>query len=144
MLDAPVFEPERRPALIELAAALLIVGGFMQLLLVAVSAAQGFAMPDVLTAITLAVNIIAIATGLLIRAGRRWLVCVNVVVVLGFLNFLAVAQGSLAAALFLLVDGVAIVAVVRHKDWFDRPRSAEEAERRAREAASAEADGGPG
>lgn len=47
------------------------------------------------------------------------------VAVLAFIDFRElVLGGSVPAALFLALDSLALVAIVRHKAWFDRDREA--------------------
>jgi hypothetical protein len=113
-------EPVRpaRPASVELAAAILIVGGILQLL-------SGIAtLPSVppgaepFAGIALALDAASVTSGVLARTGRAWLVALNVAAILGFLDLL----GS-GGSPFLLMLGVAEVLVVglllARKPWFD-------------------------
>jgi len=135
--DYPAFSRDRRPALVELGGAVLIVGGAAQLLLRTAALAQGVALPIVPIALGFGIDTLAIVTGLLVRAGIAWIVCVNVVAVLAFIDFRELALGgSLPAALFLGLDSVALVAVVRHRAWFERERPDRRSSRRTARAAA--------
>lgn len=132
MNDYPAFDRPRRPALIELAAAVLIVGGLAQMLLRLAALAQGIEPPALPVALGAGLDTLAIVTGLLIRSGTAWIVCVNVVAVLAFIDFRElVLGGSPTALLFLVLDSLAVVAVVRHHAWFERDREVERVARRA-------------
>ena len=85
--DAELVRPAR-PALVELAAAILIVGGTLQLF-------SGIAtLPSVppgaepFAGLALALDVVSIGSGLLARTGRAWLVALNVAAILGFLDLL--------------------------------------------------------
>lgn len=115
-----VTEPVRpvRPASVEFAAAILMVGGAIQLLLGLTTlpglppGAEGIA------ALTLALNVATIATGVLIRAGRAWLVALNFAAILGFLDLL----GAGGSPLQLMLGGAEVLVVVillARKPWFD-------------------------
>lgn len=118
MTDGP--EPLRpaRPASVELAAAILIVGGAIQLLLGLTTlpglppGAEGIA------ALALALNVATIATGVLIRAGRAWLVAVNFAAILGFLDLLG-AGGSPLQLMLGAAEVVVVAILLARKPWFD-------------------------
>ena len=107
-----------RPALVELAAAILIVGGALGLF----GAVSSFgslpagAEPFVLVAIALGAG--SIVVGLLVRLGRLWLVAVNYVAVLGFLDLLG-AGGSPLALMLGAADVIVVVILLLRKPWFD-------------------------
>ena len=113
-------EPLRpdRPALIELAAALLIVGGVLGLI------ALGAALDDVPTGVeafvvvTAVLDIGAVVIGVLVRFGRAWIVAVNYVAVIGFLDLLAAPSSGLSLIRGVIDLGVVIV-LVQHKPWFE-------------------------
>lgn len=114
--DAPV--RPNRPAAIELAAALLIVAGVLGIIgLFGPDAArpQGLEWLVVLTAI---LNVGQIAVGVLVRAGRLWIVAVNYVAVLGFLDVAGAGGSPLAFMLALMELGVLAVLFV-YRWWFD-------------------------
>ena len=132
MQDYPAFERPRRPALVELGAATLIVGGAAQLLLRVGALARGFDVPELPAALGFGIDTLAIVVGLLVRAGIAWILCLNVVAVLAFIDFREfLLTGSAVAGLFLALDTVALAAIVRHRDWFERDRSARTADRHA-------------
>jgi hypothetical protein len=108
----------RRPALVELSAALLIVAGLLGIVgLFAPDPAkpEGLEWAAVITA---AINVAQIVVGLLIRAGRLWIVDVNYVAVLGFLDLVGAAGSALAFTLGLIELGVLAVLFV-YRPWFD-------------------------
>jgi hypothetical protein len=105
--------------LVELASALLIVGGAMNLLLsiqVLVRLGQEGGEIGILTVVTIALAIATFALGLLVRYGRAWLVAVNVVAVLAFLELIS---GTLVGLLFGVIDVVIVLALVRERPWFE-------------------------
>jgi hypothetical protein len=117
-LDAP---PPSRPAAVELAAALLIVGGAISVLS-AVSNVSSLPLgTGPILALTVALAMGSIAVGLLVRLGRFWLVAINYAAVLGFLDLLGAGVSPLALMLGL-ADIVVVVILFRHKPWFDERR----------------------
>lgn len=118
-------EPDRpgpsRPAAVELAGALLIVGGAAGLL-GALSSASGLPPgTEAFLVLTVALDVGAIALGLLVRLGRLWLVAVNYAAVLGFIDLLGAGASPLALVLGL-ADIVVVVILFVHKPWFDAIR----------------------
>lgn len=115
--DAELVRPAR-PALVELAAAILIVGGTLQLF-------SGIAtLPSVppgaepFAGLALALDAVSIGSGLLARTGRAWLVALNVAAILGFLDLLG--SGGSPLLLMLGVAEVVVVALLlARKPWFD-------------------------
>ncbi len=107
-----------RPAAVELAAALLIVGGVIS----ALSAVSNLSSlpPGVepILALTVALAIGSIAVGVLVRLGRYWLVAVNYAAVLGFLDLLGAGASPLSLMLGL-ADVLVVVILFRYKPWFD-------------------------
>jgi hypothetical protein len=122
-------DPPRRPPLVEMAAALLIVSGAIQLLSVVGAVATGNLPPNAgaLLALTVAIDAATIVAGFLTRAGRLWLLVVNYVAVIGFLDLLRSTQ-SIVALVLAVVDLVVLYVLFTNRDWFDRSR------REAREA----------
>jgi len=104
--------------LVELAAAILIVGGTLQLF-------SGIAtLPSVppgaepFAGLALALDVVSIGSGLLARTGRAWLVALNVAAILGFLDLLG--SGGSPLLLMLGVAEVVVVALLlARKPWFD-------------------------
>jgi hypothetical protein len=110
-----------RPAAIELAGAILIVSGVLGIV-GAVGAASGLPAGTALVfVVTAALNLGSIVIGLLVRFGRAWLLAVNYVAVLGFLD-LAAGAGSGLALLFGIADIVVVVILFLNKPWFDAMR----------------------
>ena len=118
-----VVRPPRpaRPGLIELAAALLIVGGVLGVIgFFAGSPAEPGGLGAV-SVLTLVLNLAQIAVGLLLRVGRLWLLAVNYVAVLAFLDLLA--SGASPLALMLAVAEIIVVAILfAQRPWFDAMR----------------------
>ncbi len=114
--DEPFLAPSR-PPLVELAAAILVVGGALGIA-GAVGAAGGLpAGSEPLLLLTLALNAGAIVVGVLARSGRAWLLAVNYVAVLAFLDLLA--GGSGLATLLGVGEVIALVILFVNKPWFD-------------------------
>lgn len=111
-----------RPGAIELAAALLIVGGVLGVLgVLATSGAIEPAGPEALPLLTLVLNLAQIAVGFLIRGGWLWLVAINYVAVLGFLDVLAAGASPLSLMLGL-AEVVVVVILMIHRPWFESLR----------------------
>ena len=105
-------EPERppRPILIEVAAALLIVGGLTSLI-------SALAAPGLVGILLVALNLLMVVVGIYVRGGRGWIVALNVVAVALFIELTALP--SAYAILFATMDAIVLFALIRHKDWFD-------------------------
>jgi hypothetical protein len=115
--DAP-HGPQRppRPAMVELATALLIVSGFLSLFLslgAIGTLADELSPLLVLLAIVLGVAIPVI--GIALRAGHWWLLGVNLVAVASFLEL---TSGSPQGLLFGGIDLFVVVVLLAHRDWF--------------------------
>ena len=115
-------EPEAprpaRPAAVELAAALLIVGGAINVLSAASNISSIPPGTEPFFALTVALAIGSIVVGLLVRLGRSWIVAVNYAAVLGFLDLLGAGASPLALMLGV-ADIIVVVILFRHKPWFD-------------------------
>ena len=113
-------EPARpaRPGAIELAAAILVVGGAIGLIAAVMIALSPSAAADPFLGLTFALDAAAVAVGVLVRTGRLWIVAVNYAAVLGFLDLLA-ADTSPLALMLGLADIVVVVILFVHKPWFD-------------------------
>lgn len=113
----------RRPPSIELAAAILIVGAMTDILgsLAWASGGPTASEPGArpIVALLLALNILTVVVGVLVRTGRAWLVCINVVAVLVFVESMAIADGSVLAVLLAALDGFVFVTLTRQRGWFD-------------------------
>ena len=114
--------PRRRPGAVELAAALLIVTGIVQLVGAFGVAGTLPAGLEGLLVVSIALDIATIAAGILIRVGRLWLLVVNYVAVLGFLDLLRVAASPVALVM-AIVDAVVLYILFTNRSWFGyRPR----------------------
>lgn len=112
IVDASVVPaPERppRPILVEVAAAVLIVGGLTSLI-------GALAAPGVAGILFTALNAAMIVLGVLIRRGRGWVVAINVVAVALFLELTALPSGYAFVA--IAMDAIVLVALFRHRSWF--------------------------
>lgn len=110
--------PERpaRPIFVELAASILIVGGVTSLI-------GSLQAPGLLGIAFVALNVVMVVLGVLIRRARAWVAAVNVVVVALFLEVTALP--SAFAIVFIVLDGIVLAALIRHRAWFDwRPEDA--------------------
>jgi hypothetical protein len=106
----PPPERPRRPILIEIASAILIVGGL-----------TGFAgvlsVTGPLQVLVLTINLLTIVVGVLIRSGRAWVLALNVVVIAIFLELTAL--GTTFGIVYLILDSIVLFALLRHRPWFD-------------------------
>lgn len=106
-----------RPGAVELAAALLIIGGILQLVGAIGAASSLPAGSEVVLFGSIAIDIVTIAAGVLIRSGRLWLFVVNYVAVLGFLDLMR-AGSSPVALMLAIADVVVVVILVINRPWF--------------------------
>jgi hypothetical protein len=111
-----------RPGPVELAAAILIVGGIVGLVQVATSADDVPAGAQQFLAATVALDAGSIVLGLLIRTGRTWLLAVNYAAVLGFLDLLG-AGASPFSLMLGLADLLVVGILLSTKAWFDAVRA---------------------
>ena len=132
----PAAERPRRPTSIEASGAILIVGGLVGIvgtigsaLGVDPAAADPGARPVI--AVIMALNLLTIVVGLLVRRGQFWIVCINVVAVLLFVELTAVPGGSVTAALLAALDAFVFVALSRNRAWFEWQPRREPADRDA-------------
>jgi hypothetical protein len=114
--EAPV--RPTRPGTVELAAAMLIVGGVLGAISALASSTTAPAGLEALPLLTLSLTLLQVAVGLLIRLGRFWLLAVNYVAVLAFLDLLAAGISPLALMLGLS-EALAVVILLVRKPWFD-------------------------
>lgn len=108
-----------RPLAVELAAATLIIGGFLGLAGAIGGAAYLPAGTGLLLAVTLALDIASIVVGVLIRLGRLWILDVNYVAIVGFLDLLA-AGGSPIALIRGIGEVAVVVILLVYRPWFVR------------------------
>ena len=93
-----------------MAAAVLIVGGLTSLI-------GSLAAPGIIAVLLVALNVLMVVLGVLIRRGQAWLIAVNVVAVALFVELTALPSGF--AIIFSLLDAVVLVALIRYRSWFD-------------------------
>ena len=117
-MDGPEAVRPARPASVELAAAILIVGGAIQLLLGLTTLPGLPPGAEAIAAVTLALNVATVATGALMRTGRAWLVAVNFAAVLGFLDLLG-AGGSPLQLMLGAAEVLVVAILLARKPWFD-------------------------
>jgi hypothetical protein len=112
----PAVERPRRPTLVEVAAAILIVGSATDALI----SLEGMttaptALGRVVAATAVSVGLLLVILGFQIRGGRAWLVTLNLVAVAAFLELQTLSFVGLLAALFdMLVVGI----LLRERWWF--------------------------
>jgi hypothetical protein len=114
-------EPRRRPnrpALIELASALLIVAGVLGIISLFAPDPRRPEGLEGLALLAIALNVAQVVVGLLIRAGRLWIVDVNYVAVLGFLDLSGASGSSLALLLGTIEIGI-LAVLFAYRSWFD-------------------------
>jgi hypothetical protein len=110
-----------RPVLVELATAILIVGGALSFVTsiegLSRMADRGEAEPSVAT-LSLFIGAVSVAVGLLLRTGRAWLIGVNLVAIAGFLELVS---GTVVGLLYGALDVFVVLALVATRDWFRQP-----------------------
>ena len=109
-----------RPVLIELAAAILIVGGITAIVGFIVGQLVGPLLldPGLPSFALVAINVVGIVIGVVIRNGRYWRACINIVAI--SLLVYATAFPNPIATFYLVLDAVVLYALIRHRAWFDR------------------------
>ena len=110
-----------RPAAVELAAAILIVGGAVGLIGLFLSASSLPPGTEPFVGLTIFLDAGAVVLGLLIRLGRFWILAVNFAAVLGFIDLLG-AGASPIALMLGLADILVVVILFVHRPWFDAMR----------------------
>ena len=132
-LDSTLPPASRRPARplsIEIAAAILIVGGLAGSVgtigaTLGADPAAGDAGARPVIALLLVLNALTVIVGVMVRLGRSWPLAINVVAVLVFIELTAVPNGSAVATLLAALDGFVFVALARNRAWFGwRPTEA--------------------
>jgi hypothetical protein len=114
-------EPSRRPArpaLVEVAAAILIVGGVISLLSsieVVATFAQRSQADLGISLLSVAIGAGLLVLGILVRYGRAWLLTVNVVAVVAFLELIS---GTIVGLFFGGLDVFVVLALFYERPWF--------------------------
>ena len=116
--DADKPQRPRRPLLVELASAFLIVDGLLSTSTsanIVVKMGETQAGVEPLLLFTLGIGIATIVLGILIRYARAWIVALNVAAVAGFLELTA---GSQAGMIVGLLDVFVVLALLMTRPWF--------------------------
>ena len=106
-----------RPALVELASAILIVNGAVSTItsLEVIGQATGEAGPSTpFLLLSLALGVGGVVLGLLVRYGQGWLITVNVAAIAGFLEL---TSGVYLGLLFGALDVIVVLALFRERPW---------------------------
>jgi hypothetical protein len=103
---------------VELAAAILIVGGIFNLIGAVLGAFSSAATTDPFLWLTSALNVTSLVLGVLTRSGRAWLVTLNYAAVLGFLDLLGAASNP-SALMLGIAEVLVVLILIRNKAWFD-------------------------
>ncbi len=119
--DAPDPSPPPRPTPVEFASVVLIVGGVFRLFAIALALnappEAGLAVSPPIVALETAIQVLTIVVGALARFGRSWLLVVNVVAILAFIQLISLA-GAVSLA-FGLLFAVAFVALFLARPGFE-------------------------
>lgn len=106
----------RRPVLVEVAAALLIVTGATGVVS-AVGTLAGAGEGGQLLLFRLSISLLTVLIGLLVRSGQGWVIAVNFVAIALFLEFAAATGGGLSL-LYLAIDSFVLVVLFAERRWF--------------------------
>ena len=106
-----------RPGLVELAAAILIVGGALGVIAALANNAPQPAGLEAVPLLTLVLNLAQVGVGLAIRWGWLWLVALNYVAVLAFLDLLAAGESPVALMLGA-AEVLVVVILIAKRPWF--------------------------
>jgi hypothetical protein len=109
-------ERPRRPVLVEVAAAILIVGSATDVIIsFETMASAPTSLARALAATSVSLGVLLVILGFMLRAGRAWLVALNVVAVSAFLGLQTLSFVGLLGAVFdMLVVGI----LLRERWWF--------------------------
>jgi hypothetical protein len=139
-LEKPAIERPRRPVLVEVAAAILIVGSAMDVLI----SFEGMtsaptALGRVLAATSVSVGVLLVILGSLLRKGRAWLVALNVAAVAAFLGLQSLSLVGILGAVF----DMAVVGILLRERWWFQWRPPDEAAGDGEPASAGELEGNP-
>jgi hypothetical protein len=101
--------------MVELAAALLIVGGAQSILFTVLSELNGVS-TGVGGALISALNVLMIVTGFQIRRARWWRLALNVSAIALFLELTLLPDAF--ATLFAIMDAIVLFTLIRYRAWF--------------------------
>lgn len=116
--DVPGRHRPDRPALIELASALLVVGGVLSLVAsieVIARVADQTGDVDPIAWLALAFGVATVVLGVLTRFGRAWIVTVNVTAVAGFLEITSLTPAGLLVG---ALDVFVVIVLIANRPWF--------------------------
>src|SRR5687768_14280813 len=99
--ETPALERPRRPNLVELAAAILIVGSVTDVVIsVEAMTTASTALGRVLAAASVSLGLLLAILGFQLRKGRAWLVALNVAAIAAFLELQTLSFVGFLAAIF--------------------------------------------
>jgi hypothetical protein len=104
--------------LVEVASAILVVGGLISILNsldVVLRLAEAGPGVEPLALLTLGIGIASVVLGILTRYGRAWLVTLNAVAIAAFLEL---TSGTIVGLLFGGLDAFVVVVLLLHRPWF--------------------------
>jgi hypothetical protein len=116
--DEPGDTRPARPIAIEIATATVIITGVVSVLQ-SIEAyarlAQDGSDAAGLAAVSIAIGVLTVVIGLLLRTGRAWLIGVNLLAIAGFLELIS---GTPLGILFGVVDALVVVVLLALRPWF--------------------------
>jgi hypothetical protein len=107
--------------LVELATAILIVGGALGLVtsIEAMTRMADLGTVEVSVAsLSFFIGAASVVLGLLLRTGRGWLVGINLIAIAGFLELIS---GTVVGLLYGALDVFVVLALIATRDWFRQP-----------------------
>jgi hypothetical protein len=121
--DDVALERPARPAAVELAAAVLVIGGMVGLIERLARAADYGDRPGVALGLALStlLDVLLIAVGLLVRSGRAWVLAINVLAVATFVYLTAALNP--VALFFAVLYGAVFALLFANRPWFDAMRA---------------------
>ena len=130
--ETPAIERPRRPPLVEIAAAILIVGSATDVLISFEGIATApTALGRAIASTTVSLGVLLAILGWFLRQGRAWLLALNVVAVAAFLELQSLSLVGLVSG---FIDMLVVGILLRERWWFQwRPPddAAEAAEERS-------------
>jgi hypothetical protein len=113
-----------RPAILELATALLVVSGFLSFFTsieAAIALSERQEIPGLLIVVSVLIGVGTIAVGIALRYGHWWLFGLNFVAIAAFLEL---TSGTVQGMLFGAVDLFVVVVLLAQRPWFQwRPEA---------------------
>ncbi len=114
--ETPAIDRPRRPLLVEIAAAILIVGSATDVFI----SFEGMAMAPTalgraLAATAVSLGLLLVLLGWFVRRGRAWLLTLNVVAVAAFLELQSLTFVGLVSG---IIDMIVVGILLRERWWF--------------------------